>query len=154
SYASSIDDVAVTNGQRYDYKVFNHDPYYIYANGNVPTSSGIFAIPQVGGGGVPAWCYNSGASVTMQPMIDYGAGAYRAGNSGAVLAVLSVPGGATDGLEKWRPVTLSGAVQGRFQVVPLEGRSGSYIVVGDQGGIPRVINAATGQVVMTMNPVG
>jgi hypothetical protein len=154
SFASALDDTSVTNGQRYDYKVFNHDPFFIYAAGNVPSSNGIYGVPQAPGAGVPAWCYNTGAAATMQPMIDYGAGVYTAGNAGVVAGVLSSPGGATDGNEKWRPVTLSGPVQGRFQVVPLQGRSGTFIVVGDQAGIPRVIDATTGVVVLTMNPVG
>lgn len=145
-------DTGRTNGTRYYYKVYNHHQSLSYASGAVPGSSGIFAEPTSRAAGKPLWCYSTGLSNLNQPVIDPGAAVYAAGNLGAITAnVTSTADPTQDGNERFRPVLLGGPVQSRFPVVPIQGRSGSYIVTGDQSGRIYEVNAATGAVVWTSN---
>src|SRR5260370_333587 len=43
SFAPRMTDQGLTNGTRYYYRVFNHDKYFIYSAGNVPSSSRVFS---------------------------------------------------------------------------------------------------------------
>jgi|CXWL01.1.fsa_nt_gi hypothetical protein len=144
----------LTNGTRYFYKAFAFNGNYVYANGNIPTSNGIFSIPTLKAGTQPKWCYSVGTSTTQQPVTELGAAVFSAGNGGAVTANrTTVTNPATDGFERFRPVPLTAAVQARFPVVGLRGQSAAdtFIITGDQGGRVYAINARTGDWLWTAN---
>lgn len=155
--ATATDTVAstgLTNGTRYYYKAFAFNGNYVYGNGNIPTSNGIFSIPTAKTGSSPKWCYSVGAATTQQPVTELGAAVFSAGNGGAVTAnKTTVATPATDGFERFRPVPLTAAVQSRFPVVPLRGQSATdtFIITGDQGGRVYAINAQTGDWLWTAN---
>jgi|CXWL01.1.fsa_nt_gi hypothetical protein len=152
TYVDAFNDTGLTNGTRYNYKVFAFSGNYIYATGNVPTSSGIFSIPTTKTGANPLWCYSVGTPSVQQPVTELGAAIFTANNSGSVTANRTTTGtAATDGFERWRPVQLSGGVQSRFPVVPLQGKTGTYIVTGDQTGRAYAINAQDGGVTWRAN---
>lgn len=133
------------NGTRYYYKVYARDSANRYASGDVPSSAGIFSIPTPGTLPNPRWCYSFGFASTMQPVIALGSAVFAASNSGAITA------NNADGSERFRPVQLPGAVQGRFLALPLAGRTGTYLIAGDQSGNVSVVNAQTGAAVWTRN---
>jgi hypothetical protein len=151
SYASSFADQEVVAGTRYYYRVFNHDGFNRYGSGDVPSSAGIFAEPTTRAAGTPLWCYSTGFPSMQQPVIDLGAGIFTSGNVGAITANLTSSNPALDGAERWRPTSLGAAVQSRFPVIGLEGKSGRYILVGDQAGKAYAVNAQTGKVTWTGN---
>lgn len=152
SFSSSFSDNNLTDGLRYYYKVYNHDPYWIYSSGNVPSSLGIFSEPASRALRSPLWCYNTGWSSNVQPVAEAGVGVFSAGNFKAVTSNLTSTNPDLDGSERWRPVRVTGAVQSRSPVVPLAGRSGKYILVGDQTAKGYVISAQTGAVVWSAGP--
>src|SRR5262249_57599734 len=57
SFAPRITDQGLTNGTRYYYRVFNHDKYFVYSAGNVPSSSGVFSEPTSRVSPAPSYCY-------------------------------------------------------------------------------------------------
>ncbi|RKH37670.1 outer membrane protein assembly factor BamB family protein [Corallococcus sicarius] len=145
SSASSFTDTTVTNGTTYVYRVFNADDSRRYSAGNQPTSVGLLATPRSRANGGPLWCYSVGLSSLFQPVTELGAGIYSSFNDSVVGNLTNTADPAVDGAERFRPVKLSGAVGSRFPVVPLLGRPGQqFLVVGDQTGVPAVLNAATG----------
>ncbi|MBX7113898.1 MAG: PQQ-binding-like beta-propeller repeat protein [Myxococcaceae bacterium] len=150
TYANAFTDDSLTNGTTYYYKVFAFSGDYLYATGNVPTSSGIFSIPTPKTGTNPLWCYSVGSPSVQQPVTELGVGAFTANNTGSVTANRTQAGN-SDGFERWRPVQLSGAVQSRFPVVPLQGKTGTYILTGDQSGRAYAINAQDGTVTWRAN---
>lgn len=133
------------NGTRYYYKVFARDSANRYASGDVPSTSGIFSIPTPGALPNPRWCYSFGFASTMQPVMALGSGVFLASNSGGITA------NNPDGSERFRPVQLSAPIQGRFLALPLAGRSGTYLIAGDQAGNVTVVNAQSGAVVWARN---
>ncbi len=142
SSVSTFTDAALTNGTKYYYRVYNHHQVYTYASGNVPGPNGIFSIPTDGVSPNPRWCYSFGFPSTMQPLMALGSGVFLASNSGAITA------NNPDGSERFRPIQLNGAVQGRFWALSaLAGRSGTFLIVGDQAGHAHLVDASTGNVV-------
>jgi hypothetical protein len=148
-------DTGLTNGTRYFYKVYNHDEFFIYAPGNAPVPSGIFSEPTDRVSPHPLWCYSVGLpNNAVQPVTALGTAVFTAGNVGAVSSNITAPGNISlDGSEQWRPTKLNGAVQSRFNLVPLQGM-GNVIVTGDQSGRAYAINAANGAILWTSNPIG
>ena len=145
SSASSFTDATVTNGTTYVYRVLNADDARRYAAGNQPTSFGLLATPRSRTNGGPLWCYSMGLSSLFQPVTELGAGIFSSFNDSVVGNLTNTADPAVDGAERFRPVKLSGAVGSRFPVVPLLGRPGQqFLVVGDQNGVPAVLNASTG----------
>jgi outer membrane protein assembly factor BamB len=146
SVASTFEDTGLTNGTAYVYRVHNHDSLYRYSPGNAPQSLGLKSVPTSRGPGQPLWCYSVGFSTLQQPITELGVGIFTSNTSGRVTANLtntSTP--SLDGNERWRPVQLPGAVQSRFPIVPLSGRSGQYIITGDQAGYAQAIRTDTGE---------
>ncbi|MBI3182899.1 MAG: hypothetical protein HYZ28_12245 [Myxococcales bacterium] len=152
SFSSSFSDTGLTDGQRYYYKVYNHDEFWIYSSGNVPSTQGIFSEPTSRAARTPLWCYNTGFSSSVQPVTETGVGVYSAGNLKAVTSNLTSTDPTLDGSERWRPVRVTGAVQSRSPVVPLAGRSGKWILVGDQSANGYVISATSGAVAWRAGP--
>jgi outer membrane protein assembly factor BamB len=147
SVASSFADTGLTDGTAYHYRVFNHDALYRYAPGNAPQSLGLKSQPTSRAPGQPLWCYSVGFSTLQQPITELGKGIFSANTSGRVTANLyDTTNPVFDGNERWRPVQLQGAVQSRFPIVPLHGRTGQYILTGDQAGYPYALSADTGEV--------
>lgn len=145
SSASSFTDTTVTNGTTYVYRVFNADDARRYSAGNQPTSLGLLATPRSRANGGPLWCYSVGLSSLFQPVTELGAGIFTSFNDSVVGNLTNPADPAVDGAERFRPVKLAGAVGSRFPVVPLLGRPGQqFLVVGDQTGVPAVLNASTG----------
>ncbi|MFL5351873.1 PQQ-binding-like beta-propeller repeat protein [Archangium sp.] len=146
SVASTFEDTGLTNGTAYVYRVYNHDSLYRYSPGNTPQSLGLKSVPSSRASGQPLWCYSAGFSTLQQPITELGVGIFTSNTSGRVTANLtntSTP--SLDGNERWRPVQLQGPVQSRFPIVPLSGRSGQYIVTGDQAGYAQAIRTDTGE---------
>ncbi|RKH65369.1 dehydrogenase [Corallococcus llansteffanensis] len=155
SSASSFTDNTVTNGTTYVYRVFNADDARRYSAGNQPTSFGLLATPRARAGGGPLWCYSVGLSSLFQPVTELGAGIFSSFNDSVVGNVTNTADATVDGAERFRPVKLSGAVGSRFPVVPLLGRPGQqFLVVGDQSGVPAVLNAATGEALWRNTTLG
>jgi len=147
SVASSFADTGLTDGTAYHYRVFNHDALYRYSPGNAPQSLGLKSVPTSRVPGQPLWCYSVGFSTLQQPITELGKGIFSANTSGRVTANLYDTSSAVfDGNERWRPVQLQGAVQSRFPIVPLHGKTGQYILTGDQAGYPYALSADTGEV--------
>lgn len=145
SYVSSLADQSLTNGTNYVYKVYNHDPYFVYSSGAVPTSSGLASKPTTQITPDPAWCYSVGSPSLSGPVAVPNGGIYSAFNAGRVTAnYTSTANASLDGTEKWRPVVISGGVQSRFPAVPLANASGWWLLVGDQAGYAYALNAETG----------
>lgn len=145
SSASSVTDTAVTNGTTYTYRVFNADDQLRYGPGNQPTSLGLLATPRARVAGNPLWCYSVGLSATLQPVTELGVGIYSSFNDSVVATLTNTVNPSEDGAERFRPVKMTGLIGSRFPVVPLLGRPGQqWLVVGDQAGVPAVLNAATG----------
>ncbi|MBX5481483.1 MAG: PQQ-binding-like beta-propeller repeat protein [Myxococcaceae bacterium] len=142
--STSFTDTTVTDGTRYYYKVFNHRAGYIYASGDTPVPGGLFAEPRSSTSGGPLWCYSSSFTSLQQPLVEAGAGVFTSGNGGVLLGLRTAPGQANDGDELFRPTSLGGAIQARFPIVPLHGRSGKYILTGTQNGTVAAVNTATG----------
>ncbi|MFZ5471913.1 MAG: PQQ-binding-like beta-propeller repeat protein [Myxococcota bacterium] len=152
STASSFTDSGLTNGTRYYYKVYNHHQHHTYASGNVPSSSGIFSEPTSRSGSSPQWCYSFGFPSLQRPTTESNAAVFTSSQLGAVTASRTDTGNATnDGLERFRPVQLSGAVQARFPLLDLVGHTGKHIVTGDQSGRVYAISAQTGALTWTAN---
>jgi hypothetical protein len=146
SSAASITDTGVSNGSTYTYRVFNVDDEGRYAAGNQPTSLGLVATPRARTGSNPLWCYSVGLSSLNQPVTELGVGIFSSFNDSVVAVRTDTANAAEDGAERFRPVKLSGLIGSRFPVVPLLGRAGQqFIVVGDQAGVPAVLNASTGE---------
>ncbi|WP_244222413.1 outer membrane protein assembly factor BamB family protein [Corallococcus praedator] len=155
SSASSFTDTSVTNGTTYVYRVFNADDARRYGPGTQPTSLGLLATPRARTAGQPLWCYSVGLASKFQPVTALGEGIFSSFNDSVVGNLTSVANPAEDGAERFRPVKLSGAVGSRFPVVPLLGRPGQqFLVVGDQAGVPAVINAATGEFLWRNTTIG
>jgi outer membrane protein assembly factor BamB len=147
SVASSFADTGLTDGTAYHYRVFNHDGLFRYSPGNAPQSLGLKSLPTSRAPGQPLWCYSVGFSTLQQPITELGKGIFSANTSGRVTANLyDTTDALFDGNERWRPVQLQGAVQSRFPIVPLHGRSGQYILTGDQAGYPYALSADTGEI--------
>src|SRR5258708_2082257 len=151
SFAPRITDQGLTNGTRYYYRVFNHDKYFVYSAGNVPSSSGVFSEPTSRVAPAPLYCYSVGFPTLIQPVTELNAAVYSASNSYAVSANLTSTTLALVGQERWRPKILSGAAQARFPVVALQGQTGNYILVGDQTGKAYALDSSTGSTVWTGN---
>lgn len=146
SSATSFTDTAVANGTTYVYRVFNADDERRYGPGNQPTSQGLLATPRARTAGNPLWCYSVGLSSLLQPVTELGVGIFSSFNDSVVGTLTNTVNPSLDGAERFRPVKLSGLIGSRFPVVPLLGRGGQqFIVVGDQAGVPAVLNAATGE---------
>ncbi|AFE05736.1 PQQ repeat-containing protein [Corallococcus coralloides DSM 2259] len=146
SSASSMTDTAVTNGTTYTYRVFNADDQLRYGPGNQPTSQGLLATPRARVAGNPLWCYSVGLDATLQPVTELGVGIFSSFNDSVVATRTNTTNPSEDGAERFRPVKMAGKIATRFPVVPLLGRPGQqWIVVGDQTGVPAVLNAATGE---------
>ncbi|RKH38895.1 dehydrogenase [Corallococcus sp. AB050B] len=146
SSASSFTDTAVTNGTTYVYRVFNADDHLRYGPGNQPTSQGLLAAPRARVAGNPLWCYSVGLSSLLQPVTELGVGIFSSYNDSIVGSLTNTVNPSEDGAERFRPVKMTGLIGSRFPVVPLLGRPGQqWIVVGDQSGVPAVLNAATGE---------
>ncbi|MCY1033101.1 PQQ-binding-like beta-propeller repeat protein [Corallococcus sp. BB11-1] len=146
SSASSFTDTTVTNGTTYVYRVFNADDVRRYGPGTQPTSLGLLATPRAHGAGEPLWCYSVGLSTLFQPVTALGAGIFSSFNDSVVGSLTNTANPVEDGAERFRPVKLTAKVGSRFPVVPLLGRPGQqFLVVGDQAGVPAVINAFTGE---------
>ncbi len=137
-------DTGLSNGTQYVYKVFNHNAGFTYANGSVPVgNSGVLALPSSQTGGTPLWCFSTSASVLTQPA-PVGGALYTAGNAGMLVALNS-----SNGDETWRPFAAGGAIQSRFPVAPLAGRSGTWIVTATQEGNVTAVSTSTGQAAWT-----
>lgn len=151
STVSTFTDTGLTNGTVYHYKIYNHHQIRTYSSGNAPSANGLKSIPTSGVTPEPAWCYSFGAATTMQPMLELGAAVFLANNSGTVTA------NNLDGTERFRPVRLNAGIQSRFLVVPLAGRTGTWMVAGDMEGYTYVISAQSGVVEWVGNggaPIG
>lgn len=149
SSVSVFDDSGRTNGVKYHYRIHNIDAQTRYSSGNVPSSSGLSSTPASGAGTSPKWCYALGAAAVMQPIGDRGAGVFFAGNGGTINASRYSSDAAADGDERWRPVALTSAVQGRFPVVTLWGDTAKTILTGDGTGHAYAIDASTGTLAWT-----
>ncbi|GMU05579.1 PQQ-binding-like beta-propeller repeat protein [Corallococcus caeni] len=146
SSVSSFTDTAVANGTTYVYRVFNADDEFRYGPGNQPTSQGLLATPRARVAGNPLWCYSVGLSTLQQPVTELGVGIFSSFNDSVVGSLTNTVNPSEDGAERFRPVKMTGLIGSRFPVVPLLGRPGQqWIVVGDQAGVPAVLNAATGE---------
>ncbi|NNC15494.1 PQQ-binding-like beta-propeller repeat protein [Corallococcus exiguus] len=155
SSASSMTDTAVTNGTTYTYRVFNADDQLRYGPGNQPTSQGLLATPRARVAGNPLWCYSVGLDTTLQPVTELGVGIFSSFNDSVVATLTHTVNPSEDGAERFRPVKMAGKIATRFPVVPLLGRPGQqWIVVGDQTGVPAVLNAATGEFLWRNNTLG
>jgi outer membrane protein assembly factor BamB len=156
SVASTLEDTGLTNGTAYVYRVHNHDTLYRYSPGNAPQSLGLKSTPTSRGAGQPLWCYSVGFSTLQQPVTELGVGIFSSNTSGRVTANLTnTATPVLDGNERWRPVQLQGAVQSRFPIVPLSGRSGQYILTGDQAGYTQAIRTDTGELLWrSTTPLG
>ncbi len=151
SYASTYADTGLSNGTRYYYKVYNHDSYHLYSSGDVPTTQGLFAIPTPGAPTSPAWCYSVGLPTTQQPFTDFGKGVYTSSNARAYTANSISTNPTLDGTERWRPAATTGVVQSRPTVTPLFGRTGTYLLGGDQSGFTYAVDVGTGLTVWNGN---
>ncbi|MBX7100557.1 MAG: PQQ-like beta-propeller repeat protein [Myxococcaceae bacterium] len=151
STVSSFSDTGLTDGVRYHYRVFNRDVLGGYAPGQVPTSSGISVRATAQGSTDERWCYATGLPVLTQPVSDPGTGVLMADNGGRVSSVSVSAVGASDGLERFRPLALTGTVQARLTTVPLEGRSGRFGLVGDQSGFVYAVDLSSGALAWTGN---
>lgn len=152
STATSFSDTNVTNGTKYFYKLYNHHETYTYSTGNVPGPSGLFATPTNRVSPNPLWCYSTGFDARIQPVTDPGNGIFSAGNIGAITSNSTTPSNlATDGSERFRPTALGGPIQQRFLNLAIPGKTGVYIVTGDQSGRAYAINDSTGAVAWTAN---
>ncbi|AKJ03716.1 outer membrane protein assembly factor BamB [Archangium gephyra] len=156
SVASTLEDSGLSNGTAYVYRVHNHDTLYRYSPGNAPQSLGLKSTPTSRGAGQPLWCYSVGFSTLQQPVTELGVGIFSSNTSGRVTANLTnTATPVLDGNERWRPVQLQGAVQSRFPIVPLSGRSGQYILTGDQAGYTQAIRTDTGELLWrSTTPLG
>ncbi|WP_223632141.1 PQQ-binding-like beta-propeller repeat protein [Corallococcus sp. EGB] len=155
SSASSMTDTAVTNGTTYYYRVFNADDELRYGPGNQPTSVGLVVTPRARVAGNPLWCYSVGLEAAQQPVTELGVGIFGSFNDSLVGVLTNSVNPSADGAERFRPVKLSAKIGTRFPVVPLLGRPGQqWIVVGDQAGVPAVINAATGDLLWKNTTLG
>src|SRR6266849_5491531 len=112
SFAPRMTDQGLTNGTRYYYRVFNHDKYFIYSAGNVPSSSGVFSEPTSRVAPAPLYCYSVGFPTLIQPVTELNTAVYSASNSYGVSANLTSGTVSLDGQERWRPRILSGAALG------------------------------------------
>jgi len=147
SFVSSFTDAGLSNNSRYHYRVYNHDAYFNYSSGNVPSTKGLFSEPTTKARGTPLWCYSLGYSAMQQPVTDPGNAVFSANMLGTATAnTTRVNDPDADGGEMWRPAKLDGAVQSRFLVVPLAGRTGKHLVVGDQAGKAYAIKLSNGSV--------
>lgn len=151
SYASSQADTGLTNGTKLFYKVFNKDSYNLYSSGDVPTSAGLFAIPTPGAPTGPAWCYSVGVLTPQQPFTDFGKGVYTSSNARAFTGNSISTDPSLDGTERWRPAVTTGITQARPTVGPLQGKSGTYLVAGDQAGFTYAIDVGSGATVWVGN---
>jgi len=151
--AAFTNTTGLTNGSRYFYKVFAFANGRIYASGDVPTSQGIFSVPTAQTGQSPLWCYSVGFPTVQQPTTELGSRVFTASNGGTLTGSLTQPGG-SDGWEAWRPQQLDGGVQNRATLVPLQGRTGNYLVTGDQSGRAYVVRASDGALIWTSPDLG
>lgn len=144
--ANGFTDTGLVNGTRYFYKVFSRRGT-TYAGGNIPSSNGLFSDPTTKTGTSPLWCYSVGFPSLQQPTTELGSAVFTASNGGALTASRTTVGTpATDGFERWRPTQLTGAVQSRPALVPLQGRSGNWLLSSDQTGRAYAVSAATGEI--------
>jgi hypothetical protein len=153
STVNVFSDTGLANGTRYFYKIYNHHQHQTYSAGNAPSSAGLFAEPTAKTGGSPLWCYSVGFSTLQQPTTELGATVFTGSNGGSLTAN-QTQAGASDGFERWRPAQLNGAVQSRPTLVPLAGRTGNYLITGDQTGRGYLISASTGAVQWTTAQLG
>lgn len=145
STTNAFTDTGLVNGTRYFYKIYNHHQRKTYSSGAAPSSQGLFADPTSKTGGAPYWCYSVGFPSLQQPTTELGQRVFTASNGRMVTANLTQPG-ANDGWEAWRPAQLDGGVQSRATLVPLAGRAGNWLVVGDQSGRGYLIDSDTGAI--------
>lgn len=148
--ATTFTDSGLTNGTRYYYRFYKRSSLGTYAAGNVPVNGGLSIKPTALGTSDERWCYATGLPIMTQPVIDPGAGVLAFNNGGKLASVATnVSNAALDGLERFRPLALAGAVTGRLSSVPLEGRVGRFGLVGDQTGKAYAVNLGTGATVWT-----
>ncbi|MGC9042578.1 MAG: PQQ-binding-like beta-propeller repeat protein [Myxococcota bacterium] len=140
SSTSTYTDNGVANGTIYCYKVFNHNGYFVYSTGDVPSSNGIKGQPTDGVEPSPLWVYSVGIASLFTPAVYPGSNLYTSSNLGTVNSLNPL-----SGEEFYRPLSLGGVINNRFVVVPLEdGRK--MILTGAQNGYAYGIYADTGVV--------
>ncbi len=154
--ASSAIDNGLTNGTTYQYKAFarfnEFDAGWRWsATAGAPVIS---STPTSRTGTDPLWCHSFGLSSLTQPLTEVSAGLFSAANAMGVAAARTTPGvPATDGDERWRPVSLDGgSVQGRPTLVPIVGETDRFIFAGAQNGTVVAINASTGATKWVASP--
>lgn len=138
STTNTYTDTGLTNGTVYCYKVYNHNNYFVYSSGNVPSSNGIKGHPTNGVEPNPLWVYTVGISSLFTPAVYPGTNLYTSSNLGTVNSINPL-----SGEELYRPIFLGGTVNNRFVVVPLEDGT-KMILTGAQNGYAYGIYADTG----------
>ncbi|MCX7944531.1 MAG: PQQ-binding-like beta-propeller repeat protein [Deltaproteobacteria bacterium] len=140
STTDTFTDTSVINGTMYCYKVYNLNEYFVYSSGNVPSSNGVKGQPTNGSEPNPIWVYSVGVSSLFTPAVYPGSNIYTSSNLGAINSLNPL-----NGDEYFRPVSLGGAINNRFSVVPLEDGT-KMILTGAQNGYAYGIYADTGTV--------
>ncbi len=151
--ANKATDATVTAGVRYFYKTFSHANTLQYANGAVPSSTGLFSEVTSSASPSSKWCYSVGFASLQQPVTSLGVAVFTSNTSGSVTANVTTPANTgTDGNERWRPVQLGGSTQSRPLFVPTE--VGDLLITGDFSGRVTAINPVTGATVWTSPVLG
>ena len=140
SVTSTYTDTGVSNGTIYCYKVFNHNEYFVYSTGDVPSTNGIKGHPTDGDEPNPIWVYSVGVTSLFTPAVYPGSNVYTSSNLGTVNSLMPASGD-----EYYRPLSLGGVINNRFVVVPLEDGT-KMILTGAQNGYAYGIYADTGVV--------
>ncbi len=153
SFVSSFVDSGLTNGTRYVYRVFNHDPYFIYASGAAANAAQVASTPTTRVSPAAQWCYTVGGASNQQPFSDAGNSVLTSGQTGLLTSSALSGTESLDGTEKWRPVAFKAPVGNRVVVPPvaMKGWSSKAILTGDQTGRAYLINPSDGRVLWTGN---